>query len=173
MLKHVYQVSLQSAKDYGSNLLHTIYVTLTNKPSWMVTHLYPLKLCLWGYNYVNGKYQYQGSQHSLIGAASWLLSGRKSKNSLICSKPSTSFSKALCATPVSNKITFYWLRATCLKKNFQPYWTVGFFAKGIFVWLSSFALFLLSGFCCYSDPLCQYKQLVLVLCLYAPSSVKR
>lgn len=42
---------------------------------------------------------YLGSWHSLMGAGSWLLRGRKLKNSRMLSKASTSFSKAWWATP--------------------------------------------------------------------------
>lgn len=49
------------------------------------------------------KCTYLGSWHSLTGAGSLLLSGRKLKNSLRLSKASMSFSKAQCATPVTKK----------------------------------------------------------------------
>lgn len=42
-----------------------------------------------------------GSWHALMGEGSWLLSGRKLKNSRMLSKASTSFSKAWWATPES------------------------------------------------------------------------
>lgn len=46
---------------------------------------------------------YLGSWHSLMGAGSWLLSGRKLKNSRILSKASMSFSNAWWATPENKK----------------------------------------------------------------------
>ncbi len=59
-----------------------------------------------------------GSWHSLMGAGSWLLSGRKLKNSRTLSKASTSFSNAQWATP-ENDTRNTWDTFQILKTIFQ------------------------------------------------------